>query len=217
MYTQELPHALAVGIPFKKRIEKFLHEQASLQLSLAQGSDDQITREAYKKRLQEVEAGLAECRFVCGHERVHKERGHTYQMLLIQFIAPFVLLSLLKHSANALDRREKYSMLSAILRKNITRATLEMLIFWLTAHMFEREADLHASGNPAEIKAGIELFTRARASKGERKHMQGMRMTIFLWFLKYTHPTTPERLKYLKKALKRAKSRLPFSESKNRV
>ncbi len=212
MYTQELPHALAVGIPFKKRIEKFLHEQSVLQIRLAQECDDQ-TREGYKKKLEEVEAGLAECRFVCGHERVHKERSHTYQMLLIQFIAPFILHSLLKHSANALDRREMCPMLSEVLRKNMTRATLEMLIFWITAHIFEREADLHASGNPAEIKAGIELFTRARASKGSHKESQGMRMTVFLWFLKYTHPTTPERLKYLNKALKRARIRLERSVS----
>ena len=154
-----------------------------------------------------MEAGLAECRFVCGHERVHKERAHTYQMLLIQFIAPFILHSLLKHSANALDRREMLPAVSVMLRKNITRATLEMLVFWVTAHIFEREADLHASGNPAEIKAGIDLFTRARASKGTHKESQGMRMTVFLWFLKYTHPTTLERLKYLNKALKRAKIR----------
>ncbi len=207
MYTQELPHALAVGVPFKKRIEKLLREHALLQVRIGQECDDQ-THADYKKRLQEVEAGLAECRFVCGHERVHKERAHTYQMLLIQFVAPFVLLSLLKHSANALDRREMLPLLSGVLRKNSTRATLEMLIFWLTAHLFEREADLHASENPAEIKAGIELFMRAKASKEVRKQTQGVRMTTFLWFLKYTHPTTPERLKYLNKALKRAKKRL---------
>ena len=204
MYTQELPHALAVGIPFKKRIEKFLHEQSVLQVQLAQDCDAQ-TREGYKKRLEKVEAGLAECRFVCGHERVHKERSHTYQMLLIQNMAPFILHSLLKHSANALDRREMFPNGSVVLRKNITRATLEMIVFWITAHIFEREADLHASGNPAEIKAGIELFTQARASKEAHKQIEGIRMTMFLWFLKYTHPTTPERIKYLNKALKQAK------------
>jgi len=206
MYTQELPHALAVGIPFKKRIEKFLREQSALQVRLAQESDDSI-REGYKKKLEEVEAGLAECRFVCGHERVHKERAHTYQMLLIQFIAPFILHSLLKHSANALDRREMLPLVSTVLRKNMTRATLEMLIFWVTAHIFEREADLHASVEPSEIKAGIELFMRARDSKEVCKKTQGLRMTVFLWFLKYTHPTTPERLKYLSNALKKAGNR----------
>jgi len=207
MYTQELPHALAVGIPFKKRIEKLLLEKSLLEVYCAQESNDH-TREAYKKKLKEVEAGLAECRFVCGHERVHKERSHTYQMLLIQFIAPFILHSLLKHSANAFDRHEMWPEVSVILRKNITRATLEMLVFWLTAHIFEKEADLHASKNPAEIKAGIDLFTKARESKGAHKKVQGIRMTLCLWFLKYTHPTTPERLKYLTNALKQAKNKM---------
>jgi hypothetical protein len=216
MYTQELPHALAVGIPFKKRIEKLLREHSFLQVRLSQDADGPL-REGYKKRLQEVEDGLAECRFVCGHERVHKERAHTYQMLLIQFIAPFILHSLLKHSANALERRAVNPLFPDLLRQNMTRATLEMLIFWLTAHIFEREADLHASGNPVEIKAGIELFMRARASKGVRKHTPGMRMTVFLWFLKYTHPTTPERLKYLNKALNRAKNRLQKSSMHSSV
>lgn len=204
MYTQELPHALAVGIPFKKRIELFLQEQEVLRARLREVHEDDSLYEADKKRLKEVEEGLAECRFVCGHERVHKERSHTYRMLLIQFIAPFILHSFLKHSANALDRHEMVPNFSLMLRKNMTRATLEMIIFWVTAHLFEREADLHASKNPVEIKAGIHLFTRARASKETRKQSKGVRMTIFLWFLKYTHPTTSERLKYLNKALKTA-------------
>jgi hypothetical protein len=207
MYTQELPHALAVGIPFKKRIERFLHEQERLRTRLMQPSEDPEVREADKKKLKEVEEGLAECRFVCGHERVHKERSHTYQMLLIQFVAPFILHSFLKHSANALDRHDLVPDFSLMLRKNMTRATLEMIIFWLTAHLFEREADLHASKNAAEIKAGIHLFTRARENKGIRKQSKGVRMTIFLWFLKYTHPTTSERLKYLNKALKKAQKK----------
>ncbi len=203
MYTQELPHALAVGIPFKKRIEKFLHEQLLLQACLAQECNEE-TREIYKKKIQQIEIGLAECRFVCGHERVHKEQSHTYKMLLIQFIAPFILHSILKHSANALDRRELWPTCSIILRKNMTRATFEMVIFWITAHIFEREADLHASKNPEEIQAGIDLFAQARASKDACKRQQTLMLTTFLWFLKYTHPTTPERIKYLNKALKKA-------------
>lgn len=212
MYTQELPHALAVGVPFKKRIEVLLYEQTRLQAALQKNCTDGM-RLAYEKRLQEVEEGLAECRFVCGHERVHKERSHTYQMLLIQFIAPFILHSFLKHTANALDRRELCPTFSLLLRKNITRSTLEMIIFWMTAHIFERDADLHASKNPDEIKAGIQLFVRAKALKEVRAHARGVRTMVLLWFLKYTHPTTSERLEYLEKALKKAKNRLKQSAS----
>lgn len=203
MYTQELPHALAVGTLFKQRIEDLLHEKSYLESEYA-CELDKTKREYCEKRLQEVEHGLAECRFVCGHERVHKERSHTYRMLLIQFIAPFIFHSLLKHSANALDRHELWPVFSAFLRKNTTRSLLEMITFWVTAHIFEREADLHASMAPAELKAGIHLFTRAQEAKAERSRSQELRTFILLWVLKYTHPTLPERLGYLRKALKKA-------------
>ena len=203
MYTQELPHALAVGPPFKEKIETLLYEKVRLEGAYA-AEDNPEKKDDLRKQLTVVEEGLAECRFVCGHERVHKERYHTYKMLLIQFIAPFIFHSILKHSANALDRHELWPAVSFLLRKNSTRSLLEMITFWITAHLFEREADLHASHDPEEINAGIRLFVRAQALKASAAQKQGLKTVVLLWFLKYTHPTTPERLSYLRKALKRA-------------
>ncbi len=216
MYTQELPHALAVGAPFKNRIEEFLYEKIHLESELLEETDE-LKRMQLQEKLKKVEEGLAECRFVCGHERVHKERSHTYQMLLIQFIAPFIFHSLLKHSANALDRHCLLPTLSAVLRKNTTRSVLEMITFWVTAHIFERDADLHASKDPAELRAGINLFVQAQQAKAERSRVQGMRTFVLLWLLKYTHPTIPERLSYLKKALKKAERSQHSVRSKSRT
>ncbi len=204
MYTQELPYALAVGIPFRRLIERCLKKKEFLNRMVAATKDpEEIAR--YRSDLEEVEKQLYECRFVCGHERVHKEKSHTIRMLIIQFIAPFIVHSMLKHTANALDRRQLWPAFSCLLRRGFTRSTIEMIIFWCSAHWYERQADLYASTDPEVIKAGISLFERARQRQGDRVQKWDPTKMALLWILKYTHPTTPERIGYLKKALVRNK------------
>ncbi len=203
MYTQELPYALAVGIPFRRLIERCLKRKEFLHRMLATTQDpEEAVR--YAHDLDEVEKKLCECRFVCGHERVHKEKSHTIRMLIIQFIAPFIVHSFLKHTANALDRRQLWPQVSTLLRKGFTRSTIEMIIFWCSAHWYERQADLQASNDPEVIKAGVTLFERARQQQGKRSHPWDPTKMVLLWILKYTHPTTPERIGYLNKALERS-------------
>lgn len=200
MYTQELPHALAVGIPFRLLIENCLSQKEELSKRF-QLATDVTEKSRCQNQLEEIERKLDECRFVCGHERVHKENNHTFRMLIIQFIAPFVVHSCLKYTAGILENREMLPTVSTILRKKTTRSAFEMLIFWCSAHWYERQADMYASSDPEVIEAGIRLFERAREQKASGTYRFDAYKTVLLWILKYTHPTTSERIEYLKKQL----------------
>jgi len=91
VYTQELPTAVAIGEPFIQRIERLLKAKKNL---LSQ----QITTQR-ECELQHIEDQLDECRFVCGHERVHKEQNHAYKFLLLQLLAPFFIPDKVDNSA----------------------------------------------------------------------------------------------------------------------
>ncbi len=200
MYTQELPHALAVGQPFRRRIETTLARKKSVTDKLLSLSEENEIFDC-KVELEEIEQKLNQCRFVCGHERVHQEENHTFRMLIIQVLAPFFVYSVLKQAALSLENQGGYDQLPSLLTRGITRSALEMVVFWCSAHWYERKADLHASSDPAVISAGISLFEQAQQKKITRKADKDLYRTVLVWILKYTHPTMVERIGYLKKSL----------------
>lgn len=204
MYTQELPNALGVGGAFRTKIELLLAEKEELSKKLLEDMSALEKEECIERDLC-VERQLNECRFVCGHERVHKEEGHTFRMLIIQCLAPFIVYSLFKHTANFLEAQQSHQQVVALLRKSGMRSLCEMLIFWCSAHWYERKADKYASDDPEVILAGIDLFEKAH-QKIVRSAKVDTVAHIVSWFLKYTHPTSSERIAYLKESLKKAEA-----------
>lgn len=214
VYTQELPGALAVGLPFIRRVEKLLQqkEEIAQQLRHATLSNKQ---QLLKEELSALEDELDECRFVCGHERVHQERGHAYKILITQCIASFVVYSALQQTGKLLRYYDVCPWLALFLEWKITcpwftrlewtpsQSAAEIGIFWFAAHLYEREADVHASTDPKVIEAGIRLFKKAQKQKVPEMGPVGYRTKMMSWVLKYTHPVLSERIWYLTTALKK--------------
>ena len=67
---------------------------------------------------------------------------------------------------------------------------------------FKQKADLYSSGDPEVLTAGIGLFEGTQEKKTCFTRGDVVRR-VATWFLKYTHPTSAERISYLKKALKK--------------
>ena len=195
VYTQELPNAVAIGEPFINKIQKFLDIKKELLLE-----PDTLER-AYK--LQEVEEVLNEFRFVCGHERVHKERHHTYKFLVVQFLAPFVIYSGLKHTRALMVHNNWKTPFDWSVSRGITRSSLEILVGLIFARYVEYKADMYASDDITVLKAGLRLFERAQKYKEAhpaRKPSQHVEI-ILKWVFQYTHPTLIERIAYMKKRI----------------
>lgn len=202
VYTQEFPGALAVGLPFIRRVEKLLAQQEEIAQKLT-CVDDATRRSLLEQERIIIEEELDECRFVCGHERVHQEQGHAYKILITQCIAPFAVYIAAKQSAKLLRHYNILPWMAPCLEWKATRSAAEIGIFWITAHLYEREADLHASTNPKVIKAGINLFKRAQNQKVPEMGPVGYRTKMMAWLLKYTHPVLSERIWYLTMALRK--------------
>lgn len=217
VYTQELPGALAVGLPFIKRVEHLLTKKTQIKNSLAL-TTDASTIQTLHAQYTLLEQELNECRFVCGHERVHQERHHAYKLLLTQSCAPFLVYMVSKHGAQMLNHYNILPVVATLLQWKIFRSTTEIFIFWLKAHLYERDADLHASTDPQVIKAGIKLFKRAQQQKVPEMGPVGYRVKLMSWLLKYTHPVLQERIWYLSMALKKlhyTSSDSPSSQTKD--
>jgi Zn-dependent protease with chaperone function len=200
VYTQELPGALAVGEPLIVRVKSLLKQKEELFNTLRKYPEKKVE---LKQNLIEVEEGLDECRFVCGHERVHKENHHTYQLLGIQFLAPFFVYSWFKHLRMLIERKCSVPAVEWILRRSLARSVAELLIGWARTQQIERKADLYASDDPRILRAGLRLFKRALKNKAIKRspverHKQATENVIG-WILKYTHPTLAQRIAYLTK------------------
>jgi hypothetical protein len=205
VYTQEFPGALAIGLPFIRRVEKLLAQQEQIKKELLR-VDDTTRRRLLERELALIETELDECRFVCGHERVHQEQGHAYKILITQCVAPFAVYVVAQQSARILRKYERLAWIAPCLEWKATRSAAEIGIFWLKAHLYEREADLHASTDPKVIEAGISLFKKAQNQKVPEMGPVGYRTKLMSWLLKYTHPILSERIWYLTTALKKLRS-----------
>lgn len=193
VYTQELPHAIAVGEPFIKRIEKLLNKKKEL---LVQPNTPEHVRD-----LKNIEDELDECRFVCGHERVHKERGHTYKFLILQFVAPFFIYSGLKHVRSIMLHKNWNNPFNWSVSRGITRSTVEILVGLIFARYVECKADIYASDDIKVLRAGLRLFEKAQKYKEDHPAKKpSQRFEVLLkWVFQYAHPTLIERIAYMKK------------------
>lgn len=203
VYTQELPGGLAVGAPFIKRVELLLSQRSEVEEAL-QKTTQELEHELLQHRLQQIEEELNECRFVCGHERVHQERNHAYHMLLIQCCTPFIVCATGKYGARLLDSYQVVPLLANLLRLRMLHSAAQIGLFWLIAHVYEQQADLHASKDPHVLQAGIRLFKRAQQQKVPEMGPVDYRAKLLSWVIKYTHPVLQERIWYLTLALKKA-------------
>ncbi len=195
VYTQELPRSVAVGEPFIKRIEKLLKQKQNL---LTQLNTPERTR-----KLQEVEDELDECRFVCGHERVHKERNHTYKFLVLQFMAPFFIYSGLKHARAVMVHNNWKTPFEWSFSRGITRSSVEILVGLIFARYVECKADMYASNDIKVLRAGLRLFEKAQKYKEENPAKKPSQYVekILKWIFQYAHPTLIERIVYMKKRI----------------
>jgi hypothetical protein len=198
VYTQELPGALGVSDTFVSLIESLLLEEEELQHALMH-----CTNFTVKKRLEielkDVTHRLNECRFVCGHERVHKQYRHTYQLLGIQFLAPFFVYSAFKIMRKCLRANNNYPLCYYGLQDNIVRSATELAIGVVAARQFEYNADVSASKDIVVLKAGLGLFKKTLSKKISQFSSGPKQIAELLvgWLLQYTHPTLPERVWYL--------------------
>lgn len=195
VYTQEFPGAVAVGEPFIKCIEKLLNKKSKL---LSQSPTPQRERD-----LKNIENALDECRFVCGHERVHKERGHTYKFLVLQFVAPFFIYSGLKHIRAVMIHKNWNNPFNWSVSRGITRSTFEILVGLIFARYVECKADVYASDDINVLRAGLRLFQKAQKYKeGHPPKKPSQRLEVLLkWVFQYAHPTLIERIAYMKKRI----------------
>lgn len=203
VYTQELPGALAIGEQFIEKIQTLLDEKKILESAL-ENSPCTAKRTALIKSLESAEEGLDECRFVCGHERVHKERHHTYKLLGIQFLAPFFVYSLFKYTRKGLAKSAYHNeSVEWFLQRSVARSAAELGIGWVHARQAEYDADIYASSDPKILRAGLRLFKRAIAQKAIRRMQRKQTTTEFLVgaVLKYSHPALSERIMYLEKRI----------------
>lgn len=195
MYTQELPSTVAIGEPFIARIQTLLDAKKHL-LTQSNSFEREI-------ELQKVEDELDECRFVCGHERIHKERHHTYKFLILQFLVPFFIYSGLKH-ARALAVHNKWKTpFDWSVSRGLTRSSLEIVVGLIFARFVECKADMYASDDLRILRAGLRLFEKAQNSKAQhsvKKPSQYMEI-ILKWVFKYAHPTLIERIAYMKRRI----------------
>lgn len=204
VYTQELPGALAIGEQFIEKIQMLLDEKKILE-AIIETAVNATKHSALLAALHEVEEGLDECRFVCGHERVHKERSHTYRLLGVQFLAPFFVYSFLKYFRKGLAKSVYHTeSVEWFLQKNSVRSFIELLIGWIHARQAECDADIYASSDIKILRAGLRLFKKALTQKTVTNIK---RKKPFLEFvvgacLKYTHPGLSERITYLEKRIK---------------
>lgn len=209
VYTQELPGAMAVGQPFVERIESLLEQKTSLITLLVKNPEKEDT---IRQQLREVEKGLDECRFVCGHERVHKECHHTYQLLGTQFMAPFIVYSFFKHVRMLIAKKMSLPVIEWVLQRSMTRSSAEILIGWLRAYQVECDGDIYASDDPEILRAGLRLFKRAQKKRNEKceffKPPKDLPERFIGLILKYTHPTLDQRIKYLTGHIKEMEERM---------
>jgi chaperonin cofactor prefoldin len=207
VYTQELPGALAVGEPFIKRIESLLKQQ-TLFINKLQEHPEQEKK--LMQKLGEVEDGLDECRFVCGHERVHKECHHTYQLLITQFTAPFIVYSYFKHTRMFIQKKYSLPLVEWTLRRSVSRSGAEVFIGWLRAQSIEYSADIHASDDPKILRAGLRLFKRALDNRSVKRSRVQPHLTesIMGWVFRYTHPTLGNRIHYLTKHIEKLEKKI---------
>ncbi len=210
VYTQELPGALVVGLPFIKRVEKLLEQQEQIRQRLTE-SINATTQKQLHAEYELLEQELDECRFVCGHERVHQERHHAYKLLFAQCCAPFLVYMTFKQAAQLLRNYNLLPFIAAYLEWETCRSAAQIGILWMIAHLYEQQADLHASTDPRVIKAGIKLFKRAQQQKVPEMGPVGYRVKLMSWVLKYTHPVLQERIWYLSLALKKLNQPLESS------
>lgn len=195
VYTQELPSTVAIGEPFIKKIKKLLDSKKNF---LTQPKT--LQREI---KLQAIEDQLDECRFVCGHERVHKERNHTYKFLILQTLAPFVIYSSLKHTRALLIHKKVKTPFDWAVSRGLTRSSLEVLVGLVFARYVECKADMYASDDIKILRAGLRLFERAQNSKAQhpvKKPSQYIEV-VMKWVFKYAHPTLIERIAYMKRRI----------------
>lgn len=195
VYTQELPSTVAIGEPFIHHIQKLINEKNNLLM--------QPNTVQQRVELQKIEDQLDECRFVCGHERVHKERHHTYKFLVLQTLAPFVLYSGLKHTRTLMLHNKWKTPFDYSVSRGLVRSSLEILVGIIFARFVEYKADMYASNDLKILRAGLRLFERAQHSKGKhavKKPSQYIEI-ILKWVFKYAHPTLIERIVYMKKRI----------------
>ncbi len=203
VYTQELPGALAIGEQFIEKIQTLLDEKKILESAL-ENSSCTVKRTALIKSLESIEEGLDECRFVCGHERVHKERHHTYTLLGVQFLAPFFVYSLFKYTRKGLVKSAYHNeSVEWFLQRSVARSAAELAIGWVHAREAEFDADIYASSDPKILRAGLRLFKRALAQKAVRRVQRQQTTTEFIVgaVLKYSHPALSERIAHLEKRI----------------
>lgn len=195
VYTQELPGTVAIGEPFIQKIQKLLDAKKNL---LTQSKTLQKEIE-----LQRIEEQLDECRFVCGHERVHKERNHTHKFLILQALAPFFIYSSLKHTRALLIHKKFKTPFDWSVSRGVTRSSLEIIVGLVFARYVECKADMYASEDLKILRAGLRLFERAQNSKAQypvKKPSQYIEV-VMKWIFKYAHPTLIERIAYMKRRI----------------
>lgn len=194
-YTQELPRAVAIGDLFIKRVKRLLDAKNNLL------NQPKTVQRDYE--LEKIEDELDECRFVCGHERVHKECNHAYKFLILQCLAPFFVYSGLKHARAVMVHNQWKTPFDWSLSRGLTRSSIELVIGIIFARYIEYQADIYASDDPKIVRAGLHLFQRAQNSKTKRSfHKPSQHMeTALKWIFKYAHPTLIERIAYMKKRL----------------
>ena len=141
---------------------------------------------------------------MCGHERVHKERHHTYTLLGVQFLAPFFVYSLFKYTRKALAKSAYHNeSIEWFLQRSVARSATELGIGWVHAREAEFDADIYASSDPKILRAGLRLFKKAIAQKVIRRVQRKQTKTEFIVgaVLKYSHPGLSERIAHLEKRI----------------
>ena len=201
VYTQERPGALLVGEPFIQKLTALLAKKNTL-LQALHDEIDQDKKQEFLHILEIIEDGLDELKFVCSHERVHKERDHIYKLLVVSVVSSFLVYSSFKHMGLVSDREQQSSRLRRLI-ENIPRTSTEFAIGWFFEHKFERDADLYASRDPKIIRAGLRLFKRALHAHTRGTNKQALEEYVLGKFFKYAHPSLSERIRYLEQLLKK--------------
>lgn len=200
VFTQELPGVLAIGEPFIKKLEMLLKKRNDL-LSALQATDTAVMRLELQKKLQKIDDELDEYRFICGHERVHKEQHHIYKSLLIQLAAPFVVYTFSKMAQKMIHVYYKKDVGSFMVHST-TRSAFEILIGLFYARKFEYDADRLASDDRKIQEAGLRFFIRCNEKQKRLLKKSKDKLEKLLGFcLYYTHPTLQERIILLKRML----------------
>lgn len=203
VFTQDLPGALALGEPFVEKLKLLLEERKHLLQQKALGD---IHKESIlRNRLEDVEKSLDIFRFMCGHERVHKQLHHIYKLLFIQCCAPFVVYGSCKLLKYALEKVTNRQCNASFVLNAMTRSCLELLVGFIYARKFEYDADRLASCHRHVQEAGLQLFVQSKKQQENvaQKPLKKLEKIIG-WALYYTHPTLQERIILLTRMLKKS-------------